>query len=308
VRESVLDRIVDSVRARLAVEPPPPDLRRRAAEIAAARRDHRGLFDALAADGPSILAECKHASPSAGVLREPFDPVALATAYAAGGAAAISVVVERDHFRGDPSWIPEVRRAVDVPVLRKDFIVTERQLDETVLLGADAVLLIQRLLSPAQLADLVGHARELGLDVLLELFVDEDPEPAVASGAAILGVNARNLATFEVRLDLVEAMAAALPADRVRVAESGITGTADVRRLAAAGYDAFLVGEHLVRAEDPAIAVRELRGEGAGHGVGSGHESGHRASGIAHPESSDRRPATSDDPVRNGNGNGSGWC
>ena len=303
MRESVLDRIVDSVRTRLASEPPDPDLRRRAAEAAAARRDRRSLFDALTADGPSILAECKHASPSAGVLREPFDPVALATAYAAGGAAAISVVVERDHFAGEPAWIPAVRRAVGVPVLRKDFIVTERQLDETVLLGADAVLLIQRLLSPSQLADLVGHARGLGLDVLLELFVDEDPEPAVASGAAILGVNARNLATFEVRLDLVEAMAAALPADRVRVAESGITGSANVRRLVAAGYDAFLVGEHLVRSEDPAAAVRELRDVPAGHGRRNEH---HRGSRIEHPESSDRRPATSDDSVGNGNGNGNG--
>jgi indole-3-glycerol phosphate synthase len=191
---------------------------------------------------------------------------------------------------------------VGVPVLRKDFIVTERQLDETVLLGADAVLLIQRLLSPSQLADLVGHARGLGLDVLLELFVDEDPEPAVASGAAILGVNARNLATFEVRLDLVEAMAAALPADRVRVAESGITGSANVRRLVVAGYDAFLVGEHLVRSEDPAAAVRELRDVPAGHG----HRSEDRGSRIEHPESSNRRPAASDDSVGNGNGNGNG--
>ncbi len=273
MRESVLDRIVDSVRARLAAEPPPPDLRRRALDTAA-RRDRRSLFDALTADGPSILAECKYASPSAGVLREPFDPVALASAYAAGGAAAVSVVVERDHFRGDPSWIPAVRRAVDLPVLRKDFMITERQLDETVLLGADAVLLIQRLVSPTQLGDLVGHAGDLGLEVLLELFVDEDPEAAVASEAAILGVNARNLATFEVRLDLVEAMAAALPADRVRVAESGITGPGDVRRLAAAGYDAFLVGEHLVRAGDPTVAVRELRGDSSGHGQGHGHGHG----------------------------------
>ena len=258
--ESVLDRIVAAAERRMAEVPARADLEEAARRAVEGRREAglRSLRRALKGDGPRLLAECKHASPSAGVLREPFDPVALAMAYERAGAAAISVVVEPEFFLGDPAWIQEVRSAVALPVLRKDFIVCERQLYETALLGADAVLLIQRLLTPERTVALLTLARELELDVLLEIFVDEDPEPAVASGAQILGVNARNLATFETRLDKVEALAPALPAECVRVAESGIKGAADVQRLAAAGYDAFLVGETLVRAEDPEEAARGL--------------------------------------------------
>ncbi len=136
-----------------------------------------------------------------------------------------------------------VRNVVDLPVLRKDFIIDERQLREAAALGADAVLLIQRILSADRLAELVGAAGELGLETLVEIFADEDPAPTVASGTAIIGVNARDLATFVTRLDVVEEMADRLPADRVRVAESGITGHDDIERLTTAGYDAFLVGE-----------------------------------------------------------------
>ena len=152
-----------------------------------------------------IIAECKKASPSAGVIREKFDPVHLAQAYAAGHAAAISVVTERDSFAGDPLWLIDVRKAVDLPVLRKDFIIERRQLFESALLGADAVLLISRILSQQRLKDLLSTAEMLQLEVLLEIFADEDPGPAVDSGAAIIGVNARDLATFEIRLDRVEA-------------------------------------------------------------------------------------------------------
>lgn len=257
---SILDRIVAAVRRRLDAEAGPADLAARAADAAAERlaTDRRSLGEALAAPGPSILAECKHASPSAGILREPFDPVPLARAYQAGGAAAVSVVVERDFFLGDPGWLAPVRAAIGLPVLRKDFIISPRQLEETAVLGADAVLLIQRLLEPSLLADLLGRAAELGLEVLLELFADEDPAPAVASGAAILGVNARDLATFEMRLDRVVELAAELPSDRIRVAESGIHDAATLRRLHTAGYDAFLIGEHLVRAADPIVALELL--------------------------------------------------
>ncbi len=259
----ILAEIVAAVRRRLEATPAPPGLETRArAETARRRREggRRSLWQALAAPGPSIIAEAKHASPSAGVLREPFDPVALARAYEAGGAAALSVVSEPDFFGGDPAWIPAVREAVTLPVLRKDFIVEPRQLFETVLLGADAVLLIQRLLAPLELRRLLDLAEELGLDVLLEIFADEDPEPAVASGAPILGVNARDLATFTLDLDRVAALAARIPGDRLRVAESGLHGPDDRARLHHAGYTAFLVGEHLVRAEDPEAAVRRLLG------------------------------------------------
>jgi len=261
VGEGILERIVEAVQARLAATPPAPGLRTRALEVAARRRaagDARSLEAALRARRPAVIAECKRASPSAGTLAEPFDPPALARAYAAGGAAAISVVTEPDFFLGDPAWIAAVREAVELPVLRKDFIVARRQLEESVLLGADAVLLIQRILPGDRLAELLAAAAELGLEALVEVFADEDPAPSVAAGARIVGVNARDLATFRTDLEAVAGKATALPADRVRVAESGIRGPEDLARLAAAGYDAFLVGEHLVRSRDPVAAVREL--------------------------------------------------
>ena len=218
------------------------------------------MADALSADGRSVLAECKHASPSAGVLREPFDPVDLARTYEEAGAAAISVVTEPRFFLGDASWLPAVRDAVSIPVLRKDFVVTERQLYETALAGADAVLLIQRILTPDRLSDLLELAAALHLEVLLEIFADEDPSVAVDSGARIIGVNARDLATFATDLDRVASIASSIPEDRIRVAESGIHGPADLERLEAAGYDAFLIGEYLVRSPDPGRALRNLLG------------------------------------------------
>jgi len=255
---SVLDRIVDAVRVRMAAEPEPGDL----ADRAAAFREsspRRSLREALSAEGPSIIAECKKASPSAGLLRADFAPAILAARYQAAGASAISVVTETDFFQGNLEWLAAVREVVDLPVLRKDFVVDERQLREAAALGADAVLLIQRILSTDRLAELVGAAGELGLETLVEIFADEDPAPTIASGTAIIGVNARDLATFVTSLDAVEALAERLPADRVRVAESGIKGHDDIVRLGAAGYDAFLIGEHLVRADDPELALRRLR-------------------------------------------------
>ena len=259
---TILDRIVQAAEDRMAATPLRPDLEEAAHAAVDLRRAGglRSLRQALAAPGPQILAECKHASPSAGILREPFDPVALAQEYETGGAAAISVVVEPEFFLGDPDWIPEVRSAVALPVLRKDFIVCERQLYETALLGADAVLLIQRLLSPERTMALLDLADELELEVLLEIFVDEDPAAAIDSGAEILGVNARNLATFETSVDRVIELGRALPVDRVLVAESGIKDQTDIARLTKAGYDAFLIGETLVRSNQPERAVAELRG------------------------------------------------
>ncbi len=154
---------------------------------------------ALSVPGPAVIAECKKASPSAGVIRDPFDPSDLARSYAAGGAAAISVVTEPDFFHGDPEWLAAVRRAVSLPVLRKDFIVTRRQLFETSVLGADAVLLIARLLDRETLDELLTLAADLEIEVLLEIFADEDPSMVIDSGAQIIGVNARDLATFETR-------------------------------------------------------------------------------------------------------------
>jgi indole-3-glycerol phosphate synthase len=258
--ESVLDRIVAAVSDRLDSTPEMPSLESAARAASAIRREtgRRSLVRALSGPTPAVIAECKKASPSAGVIRDAFDPVDLARSYAAGGASAISVVTEPDFFLGDPEWLAVVRRSVALPVLRKDFIVTRRQLFESSVLGADAVLLIARLLDRETLGDLLTLAAELELDVLLEIFVGEDPSMAIESDAPIIGVNARDLATFETRLDRVEELAPKLPADRVRVAESGIHAAEDVDRLHHAGYGAFLVGEHLVRAEDPEAALRSL--------------------------------------------------
>ena len=263
--DTTLDRIVADVRRRLETYTEAPGLEEAAHEAVEARRREglRSLGKALSTPGPALIAECKKASPSAGLIREDFDAAALAGAYAVGGAAAISVVTEPDSFQGDTRWLIDVRQTVDLPVLRKDFVVSRRQLFETAVLGVDAVLLIARVLDEEILSSLLQTAAELELEVLLEVFADEDPATAVASGASIVGVNARDLATFEVRLDRVESIAAELPTDRVRVAESGIHGQEDLERLRAAGYDGFLVGEHLVRAEDPEEEVRILLGRAA---------------------------------------------
>lgn len=254
---SVLDRIVEAVTARLEATPQVDDLEDRA-RAEAEKGGRRSLVSSLRQPGVRIIAEAKRRSPSAGVLREPFDPVCLARAYAAAGAAAISVVTEPDHFSGDPSWIAKVRSEVDLPVLRKDFIVAERQLYESVLLGADAVLLIAAILPRARLGRLAGLAAELGLDVLLEVHDGEELERAVRVGASVVGVNARNLRTFDVDVEGAARLASRLPDDRVAVLESGIRSQQHVAALAHRGLRRFLVGEHLVRARDPGAALKAL--------------------------------------------------
>jgi len=260
--ESVLDKIVADVRKRLDWTPEAPGLERLAARAVESRRKEgkRSLKRALEGSDPEIIAECKKGSPAVGLIRRDFNPVKLARAYADARAAAVSVVTEPDSFFGEPRWLVDVRRAVNLPVMRKDFIIDRRQLFETAVMGVDAVLLIQRILDKHRLESFLAIAAELELEVLLEIFVDEDPAPAIESGAAIIGVNSRDLATFETDLDRVEALAAELPDDRVLVAESGIHGPEQIQRLHEAGYTAFLVGDHLVRADDPEAAVRRLTG------------------------------------------------
>jgi indole-3-glycerol phosphate synthase len=260
----VLARIVGAVRERLAAAPEPADLRRRAIEAAAERQrvGRRSLRAALSAPGVRVIAECKRRSPSKGVLREPFDAVALARAYEAAGAAAISVVTEPRFFAGEAAWLPAVRRTVALPVLQKDFLVAERQLAEAAVLGADAVLLIARILPGAELAAMLAAATALGLEVLLEVHDRTDLERVLALPAPVIGINARDLATFAVDLDAAVALAAAVPPDRVVVLESGVGGGADVRRLGERGVRHFLVGERLLRAADPGAALGELVGAG----------------------------------------------
>lgn len=260
MKTDVLVEIVAAVQERLARERELPDLWQRAREVAGVRRrgDRRSLLAALAEPGVRVIAECKRRSPSSGWLRQEFDPVTLACAYQAGGAAAISVVTEPQFFAGQPGWLPQVRRAVQLPVLRKDFLISVRQLAESVLLGADAVLLITRCLPGLLLPELLAVATELELEVLLEVHDEAELERALATPAALIGINSRDLRTFEVDLERAVKLAAAVPAGRTVVLESGIDGPASLAPLIAAGLRHFLVGGSLVRAANPEAAVAEL--------------------------------------------------
>lgn len=256
----LLARIVEAVRDRLAADRPVAGLEARAREGAGVRRRGgvRSLREALTAPGIRVIAECKRRSPSAGWLRQPFEPFALARSYEAGGAAAISVVTEPQFFAGQPGWVPVVRQQVALPVLQKDFLISTRQLFEAVLLGADAVLLIARLLPGALLSEMLTLAGELELEVLLEVHDEADLDRAMASSAQVVGINARDLRTFAVDLGAAARLAERVVPDRVVVIESGISGPGSVRALATRGLRQFLIGEHLLRAPDPAAALREL--------------------------------------------------
>lgn len=214
---------------------------------------------------PFLLSEIKHRSPSAGLLLPDADSRVeeIARAYRRGGAAALSVVIEQDFFGGDPSWVPRAKAASGLPVLMKDFVVDASQLDFAAALGADAVLLIVAALGDAELGRLHAAAKALGLAVLVEAHDGAEVGRAAALGAQIVGVNARDLATFAVDLPQMARLGALLPAGAVRVAESGIRTRAHVEALQAAGYGAFLVGETLLTSPDPTRALRELHGENA---------------------------------------------
>ena len=232
-------------------------------EKAAASRSPNGAgFLAALRDGPSprVIAECKRRSPSRGILRPDYDPAAHARAYAAAGAAAISVLTEPTFFDGALEHLAAVRAAVTVPILRKDFIVTRYQVLEAAMSGADAVLLIVGALAPAELRDLLGAARDAGLAALVEAHDAEELRAAEEAGAHIIGLNSRNLRTLAVEPDLHERLAPRLPRGVVAVAESGLRDAADLQRLERAGYHAFLVGERLIVQPDPGAALRELRG------------------------------------------------
>ena len=214
----------------------------------------------LRAPGSSVIAEVKRKSPSKGELADIPDPAALAREYAAGGAAAISVLTEQRRFSGSLADLRAVRAAVDVPLLRKDFIVTEYQLLEARAAGADLALLIVASLPGDLLDRLHDHARELGLTVLVEVHDEAETERAVELGAELIGVNARNLKTLHVDASTFGRLAPLVPADRVLVAESGVTGPADVQRFVDEGARAVLVGEALVKDGAPRDAVAAMTG------------------------------------------------
>jgi indole-3-glycerol phosphate synthase len=229
-------------------------------EADAARRSPRGsaFRDALAMPGLSVIAECKRRSPSKGILREDYDAVAIARAYASAGAAAISVITEPAFFDGALEHLTAVRLAVDVPLLRKDFLSEPFHLIEARAAGADAVLLIVAGLDDETLAARHREAEALGLAVLVEVHSAEELTRALAVGATIIGVNSRNLRTLSVEPALHEQLILGLPSGVVAVAESGLGSHDDLVRLSAAGYDAFLVGERCVTAPDPGRALEEL--------------------------------------------------
>lgn len=210
------------------------------------------------ADRVNVIAECKRRSPSRGVLRADYDPVAIARGYAAAGAAAISVLTEPTFFDGALEHLAAVRDAVDVPILRKDFIVSEYQLLEARAAGADAVLLIVAALRPVELKVLLDQATRLGLDVLVEVHDPGELAIALDAGARIVGVNNRNLRTMEVDVHASETLISEIPADVVAVSESGLKTATDLQRLRRSGYRAFLIGERFVTADDPGGALRAL--------------------------------------------------
>ncbi len=212
----------------------------------------------LGSGGLSVIAEVKRSSPSKGALAEIPDPASLAARYAAGGAAAVSVLTERRRFRGELADLVSVREAIDIPVLRKDFIVTDYQLWEARAAGADLALLIVAALEDAELLRLMSLCRELGLTPLVEVHTAEEANRAVDAGAQLIGVNNRNLKTLDVDLAQFGRLANLLPTGTVKVAESGILGLDDVARVAAAGADVILVGEALVRHGDPQQAVADF--------------------------------------------------
>ena len=256
---SVLDEIIAGVREDLAVREAATSL----TDVRAALADVDPPYDPMPVfrgAGSSVIAEVKRKSPSKGALADIPDPAALATAYAEGGAAAISVLTEQRRFGGSLDDLRAVRAAVDTPLLRKDFIVTSYQLLEARAAGADLVLLIVAALDDDDLRRLHDEARELGLTVLVEVHDEHEAERAVALGAELIGVNARNLKTLAVDNDTFGRLAPLFPDDRVLVAESGINGPDDVTRFVGEGADVVLVGEALVKDGDPAAAVRAMTG------------------------------------------------
>ena len=252
----ILARIVARKREELARSTTTlDDWERKAVERVSGRRDLRA---ALRTGAPAIIAEIKKASPSKGLLAADFDPPAIARDYARGGAAALSVLTDHEFFQGSLEDLVAARGATRLPVLRKDFILEERQIAEAAAHDADAILLIAAVLPLNRLRQLREYAAGFQVTALVEVHDERELELALASGADTVGVNNCDLGTFEVTLDTSLRLAGRLPAGIVKVSESGIRSAEDVRRLAAAGFDAFLVGEHLVRAGDRAQALRSL--------------------------------------------------
>ena len=234
------------------------DLRARAADAPPMRGFADALNAMIAQGDPAVIAEVKKASPSKGVIRPDFRPADIAVSYEFGGAACLSVLTDVDFFQGADDYLRQARDACTLPVLRKDFTVDPYQVYEARALGADCILLIVAALDDGQLVDLSGLAMQLGMDVLVEVHDIDELERALQVPVPLVGINNRNLRTFEVSLDTTLAMKDAVPKDRLLVTESGIVVPEDVATMRDAGVNAFLVGETFMRAEEPGEALRQL--------------------------------------------------
>jgi indole-3-glycerol phosphate synthase len=252
---SVLEQIVTSTRDRIRSLPRPD---RRAAEEARSGREPFAFRRAIERPGVNIIAEIKAASPSAGTILSEPDVEGIASDYGRGGAAAVSIVTEPDHFRGSTAWIGRARSA-GLPLLMKDFVLEASQIVRGVAEGADAILLLASVLETSQLRDFTALIEAWGCDALVEVHDPAELEKALEAGARIIGVNNRDLRTFRVDLGTSETLSERMPAGILRVAESGIRTAGDVNRLRQVGFHAFLVGESLLRQNDRAAAVMTLR-------------------------------------------------
>jgi indole-3-glycerol phosphate synthase len=232
---------------------------RREAEGLGGQRDFAGAMRSrIEGQRPAVIAEVKKASPSKGVLREHFVPAEIAASYARGGAACLSVLTDRQFFQGAPQFLQQARAACELPVLRKDFMVDDYQVFEARAMGADCILLIAACLDDARMADLEACAQELGMAVLVEVHDGAELERSLRLKTPLVGINNRDLRSFQVSLDTTIGLLPRVPADRLLVTESGILAREDVQRLRDAGVHGFLVGEAFMRAEDPGAALAQL--------------------------------------------------
>lgn len=257
----VLDRIIDAKAKRLEHAKhaaPAEQVREKSLQAIDARRANSFARALTRKGAANVIAEVKHRSPSKGVIREDFDPVAIARSYSEGGAAALSVLCEEDFFGGSLNHLAAIRKQVDLPLLRKDFIFDEYQIHESILAGADAVLLIAAMLEDELLMRLIDLAAKLRLDALVEVHSADEMGRAERAGARIIGVNNRDLTTFTVDLGTSIELATLAPEGAILVSESGINSPEELQLLQSAGFHAFLIGEHFMRAADPGNALQAL--------------------------------------------------
>ncbi|RYA24502.1 indole-3-glycerol phosphate synthase TrpC [Malaciobacter halophilus] len=246
----ILDEIIEKTKEdleRRKVEIPLDLLGRSLASNPYAPRDVKKYLASTKDEPIRIIAEVKKASPSKGIIKEDFDPLAIAQEYGANGANAISVLTEPHYFQGDLEYLTQIRRYVSTPLLRKDFIVDKYQIVEALVYGADFILLIAKALSTKELKELYEYALYIGLEVLVEIHDKEDLTKAMKCGANIVGINHRNLDTFEMDMQLCDKLIPMIPNGKIIVAESGVSNTETIKRLSSIGADAFLIGEHFMR-------------------------------------------------------------